>query len=42
MIYPGGRTGTAKEIPPVIPADGKEGRYFAEPFCGGRNVTPRI
>lgn len=42
MPYLGGKTRTAKEILPVIPADRKEGQYFVEPFCGGCNVTAKV
>ena len=41
MIYLGGKTRIAKEILPLILADRKEGQYFVEPFCGGRNVTAK-
>lgn len=39
MKYSGGKTRIAREILPLILADRKEGQYFAEPFCGGCNVT---
>lgn len=42
MQYLGGKTRIAKEILPLILSDRKEGRYFVEPFCGGRNVTDKV
>lgn len=42
MTYLGGKTRTAKEILRLILADRKEGQYFAEPFCGGCNVTANV
>lgn len=42
MKYLGGKTRIAKEILPLILADRKEGQYFVEPFCGGRNVTDKV
>lgn len=42
MRYLGGKTRIAKEILPLILADRKEGQYFVEPFCGGRNVTANV